>query len=70
MQGSWVQSLVGELRSQRLCGAAKKKFWKNSILQLFYPNASKWKSLSRIRLFETPWTVQSKESSRSEYWSG
>ena len=25
MQGSWVQSLVGELRTHRLCGVAKKK---------------------------------------------
>ena len=38
MQGSWVQSLVGELRSQRLCGAAKKFFLKipfcNSFIQM------------------------------------
>ena len=34
---------------------------------------SKWKvkvSLSRVRLFETPWTTQSMEFSRLEYWSG
>ena len=35
----------------------------------------KVKSLSRVRLFATPWTVayqapQSMESSRQEYWSG
>ena len=30
----------------------------------------KWKSLSRVRLFETPWTIQSMEFSRPEYWSG
>ena len=30
----------------------------------------KWKSLSRIWLFVTPWTIQSMELSRSEYWSG
>ena len=30
----------------------------------------KWKSLSRFWLFATPWTVQSMESSRPEYWSG
>ena len=30
----------------------------------------KWKSLSRVRLFATPWTIQSLEFSRPEYWSG
>ena len=31
---------------------------------------SKWKSLSRVWLFVIPWTVQSMEFSRPEYWSG
>ena len=30
----------------------------------------KWKSLSRVWLFATPWTIQSMELSRPEYWSG
>ena len=30
----------------------------------------KWKSLSCIRLFATPWTIQSMKFSRTEYWSG
>ena len=30
----------------------------------------KGKSLSRVRLFATPWTTQSMEFSRPEYWSG
>ena len=30
----------------------------------------KWKSLSCIRLFATPWTIQSMEFSCTEYWSG
>ena len=29
----------------------------------------KWKSLSGGQLFVTPWTVQSMQSSRPEYWS-
>ena len=33
-------------------------------------SGEKWKSLSRIRLFVTPWTIQSMEFSRPEYWSG
>ena len=31
---------------------------------------SEWKSLSRVWLFATPWTIQSMEFSRPEYWSG
>ena len=31
---------------------------------------AKWKSLSRVWLFATPWTIQSLEFSRPEYWSG
>ena len=30
----------------------------------------KWKSLSCVRLFATPWTLQSMEFSRPEHWSG
>ena len=30
----------------------------------------KWKSLSCVWLFATPWTIQSVEFSRPEYWSG
>ena len=30
----------------------------------------KWKSLSCVRPFETPWTIQSMAFSRPEYWSG
>ena len=30
----------------------------------------KWKSLSHVRLFVTPWTIQPMEFSRPEYWNG
>ena len=33
-------------------------------------NGVKWKSLSYVRLFAIPWTVQPMEFSRPEYWSG
>ena len=29
-----------------------------------------WSSLSHVRLFVTPWTVQSMELSKPEYYSG
>ena len=32
--------------------------------------SKKWKSLSCVHLFVTPWTIQSMEFSRPEYWSG
>ena len=31
--------------------------------------AMNWKSLSRVWLFATPWTIQSMEFSRPEYWN-
>ena len=30
----------------------------------------KWKSLSHVPFFATPWTIQSMEFSRPEHWSG
>ena len=44
----------GDCRVLSNCGARK---WK-------------WKSLSHVQLFVTPWTIQSMEFSRPEYWSG
>ena len=32
--------------------------------------STKWSSLSYFLLFATPWTIQSMEFSRPEYWSG
>ena len=40
------------------------------IITLIYWCGWKWKSLSHVWLFETPWHVQSIEFSRPEYWSG
>ena len=36
---------------------------------IFFPSPVKWKSLSCVQLFATPWTTQSMELSRPEYWS-
>ena len=35
-----------------------------------YIHVWKWKSLSRVWLFVTPWTIQPMEFCRPEYWSG
>ena len=38
---------------------------KNPICDLL--DIWKWKSLSHVQLFETPWTIQSPEFSKPEY---
>ena len=38
--------------------------------QELWPSKWKWKLPSRARLFATPWTIESIEFSRPEYWSG
>ena len=46
--------------------------WPRQITRSFLCSmgVSEWKSLSRVWLFATPWTIQSMEFSRQEYWSG
>ena len=38
--------------------------------QCAYHSKWRWKSLSHVWLFATPWTIQFMEFSRPEYWSG
>ena len=52
----WVQ-LIHLAIQQKLTQHCKASKWK-------------WKSLSRVWLFVTAWTIQSMEFSRPEYWSG
>ena len=52
-----------------------RKNWKDINTMLMLENGRKVKSLSRVRLFATPWTVAYQASpsmgfSRQEYWSG
>ena len=35
-----------------------------------FKNTTEVKLLSHVQLFVTPWTIQSMEFSRPEYWSG
>ena len=49
--------------------------WLSFIINILLPYQSnspfwKWKLLSCVWLFATPWTIQSMEFSRPEYWSG
>ena len=50
---------------ERWCG----RLPRNPALSLKWSEV-KWKSLSRVRLIATPWSIQSMEFSRPEYWTG
>ena len=50
-------------------GAGSIPGWGTKIPQATWHEV-KWKSLSCVRLFATPWAMQSTEFSRPEYWSG
>ena len=43
---------------------------KDSVFHCIKWSEVKWNSLSHVQLFATPWTIQSLEFSRQEYWSG
>ena len=58
------------LKSQRYVETHIKGEEDNLIDKLKFGEKWKWKSLNPVRLFATPWTIQSMEFSRSEYWSG
>ena len=56
-------------------GFAKSGTWLRGWTELYTWNYSKvvyqvWKSLSHVKFFATPWTIQSMQFSRPEYWSG
>ena len=46
------------------------KAWKWGFKRSRRPWKRKWKSLSHVWLFAIPWTIQSMDFSRPEYWSG
>ena len=43
--------------------------WRKYVTLHHLPTGAKWKSLSSVQLFITPWTIQFMEFSRPEYWS-
>ena len=42
---------------------------KRMVITSVDESESVWKSLSHVQLFVTPWTIQSIEFSRPEYWN-
>ena len=46
------------------------KFVYSKLLIYQFSPSENWKWLSCVWLFVTPWSIQSMEFSRSEYWSG
>ena len=57
---------------QKLLNYWNKNFFTIASVSTRLMNRSEvnWKSLSRVRLFVTPWTIKSMGFSRPEYWSG
>ena len=60
----WYLSSKGKIRIGILVKLAEKHYRVSPI------DLPKWKLLSRVQVFATPWTIQSMECSRPEYWSG
>ena len=69
-------SVTWEVRYKEFCRKRKEKRIRESqrlTLKQSHKQGNrkcKWKSLSCVQLFATPWTIQSMEFSRPEYWSG
>ena len=71
-RGTWA-TVHGSQRTPWLSNWTKNKW--SSLSSLLHHSFSpflqgKWKSLSCVQLFATPWTIQSMEFSKPEYWSG
>ena len=57
----------------KLSFSPRQKYYPNyelTIFLYFCKHNMLWKSLSRVRLYSTPWTIQSMEFSRPVYWRG
>ena len=52
-----LQIVTVDMKLKDACSLEEMKVWK-------------WKPLSYVQLFASPWTMQSMEYSRPEYWSG
>ena len=59
---------TGRILSLLLLIRKKKLFGSNVLVAI--AGVCVCKSVSRVRLFVTPWTIQSMEFSRPEFWSG
>ena len=70
----WRQNVALQVRLGLILSLkTKKRWWQEQMSVIDHYNIwseVKWKPLSRVRLFTTPWTIQSMKFSRPEYWSG
>ena len=62
--GIYYQSFMPEIEK------IENLFYIHFFLLLMILAKLKWKPLSRVQLFVNPWTIESKEFFRPEYWSG
>ena len=75
--GRWVADsggALGKVIRESWCmetGKARASFGRSKAGTTLFTHVKwKWKSLSRMQLFATPWTLQSMEFFRPEHWSG
>ena len=71
MQGRHGQLFYPSFSSSALSfpsDAGVEKLW--AEVEISFLDGALWKLLSHAWLFGTPWTIQSVEFSRPEYWSG
>ena len=70
----WRQNVALQVRLGLILSLkTKKRWWQEQMSVIDHYNIwseVKWKPLSRVRLFTTPWTIQSIKFSRPEYYSG
>ena len=69
LEDCWWPFLVG-LKRNKTKEEKGNIWWVLAVCKTLWFVCEKWKSLSRVQLFETLWTIQSMEFSRTEYWSG
>ena len=69
-ESSRLQSIGLDMTEQLTLSLSKTVYWEWGKCQQM-PNAKcKWKPLNRVWLLVIPWTIQSMEFSRPEYWNG
>ena len=67
---SWIGGEGDQISMFRIGTALFQKFAETEHFWRISAYIWKWKSLSHVWLFATPWTIQSMEFSMPEYWSG
>ena len=68
--GRWIPWTTREAHIVYFLKSREPRWVEENFFLLNFIYEVKWKSLSHVLSFVTPWTVQSMKFSRPEYWSG